>query len=313
MSPRFVTAIVDEAGTPIQSGGDGEIAWWSLTKTAIAALALRLAEAGRLELDRSLPGAPYSLRHLLNHMAGLPDYGASASYQAAVAADEAPWSDEELLSRLLDGRSQPAPGRAWRTSNLGYLLARRRIEEHVGMGLGDALRTHVLEPLGLSRTRMAETRADMAGLLLAPPHPYHPGWVFHGTLIGPVGEAALFLHRLLEPGFLSADALGELCAAHPVDPSLAASYWHAPAYGLGLMTGRWTAPPGQKFEVAGHGAGGHGSHGATFRVARAGRSATIGVYASEGENAEGAVLRQALETLERTKGHHPLSARKAIC
>lgn len=36
---------------------------------------------------------------------------------------------------------------------------------------------------------------------------YDSGWVYHGSLIGPVIQAALFLHRLLSGGLLQADLL----------------------------------------------------------------------------------------------------------
>ncbi len=32
---------------------------------------------------------------------------------------------------------------------------------------------------------------------------YHPGWAFHGIVVGPVAEAALALHRLLRGGLLT--------------------------------------------------------------------------------------------------------------
>jgi CubicO group peptidase (beta-lactamase class C family) len=51
------------------------VAWWSFSKTVIAAAALVLLDHGKLELDGPVPRAPYTLRHLLQHTSGLPDYG----------------------------------------------------------------------------------------------------------------------------------------------------------------------------------------------------------------------------------------------
>ena len=79
--------------------------YWSFTKTAIALVALQLVEAGALELDARLAQRPYSLRQLLAHTSGLPDYGTLADYHRAVAAGEAPWPPEVMLERSLRGGS----------------------------------------------------------------------------------------------------------------------------------------------------------------------------------------------------------------
>lgn len=61
-------------------GGQGDagliLPYWSFTKTALAICALKLAEAGRLDLDAPARGAAFTLRQLLRHSAGLPDYTA---------------------------------------------------------------------------------------------------------------------------------------------------------------------------------------------------------------------------------------------
>lgn len=47
--------------------------YWSFTKTVISICALKLFENGRIDLDTRFHRAPYTLRQLLNHTAGLPD------------------------------------------------------------------------------------------------------------------------------------------------------------------------------------------------------------------------------------------------
>ena len=69
------------------------------------------AEVLRLELDLEAPVASWiddgrlpraSLRQLLNHTSGIPDYGRLPEYAAAVRdTPSEPWSDEELLARSL--------------------------------------------------------------------------------------------------------------------------------------------------------------------------------------------------------------------
>ena len=62
--------------------------WWSFTKTVLAIAALRLAEERILALDAPFLGRPYTLRQLLQHRAGVPNYAALAAYHAAVARGE---------------------------------------------------------------------------------------------------------------------------------------------------------------------------------------------------------------------------------
>lgn len=73
------------------------VPWWSVSKTILAAAALSLVDRGKLNLDVSVAGAPYTLRHLLQHTAGLPDYGPNPDYHRAVAAGDSPWTIDQLI------------------------------------------------------------------------------------------------------------------------------------------------------------------------------------------------------------------------
>ena len=84
--------------------------WWSFTKTVMAICALRLVEAGQLELDAPRPNKPYTLRQLLQHRAGVPNYGALNAYHEAVARNDAPWPRERLLKAVGADRLDFKPG-----------------------------------------------------------------------------------------------------------------------------------------------------------------------------------------------------------
>ena len=56
MKDRLLWTRVDAGGAVAGEGGDAIVPWWSLTKPAIAAAALRLAAAGRLDLDAPVRG-----------------------------------------------------------------------------------------------------------------------------------------------------------------------------------------------------------------------------------------------------------------
>jgi D-alanyl-D-alanine carboxypeptidase len=230
-------AVVDAQGSPERDASTAIVPWWSFTKTLIAAAALRLAEQGRLALDQPSSGLPCTLRQLLQHRGGLGDYGRLPEYQAAVARCDAPWSDDELFVRVPPTRLLFPPGAGWAYSNVGYLLARRAVEQAYGAGLKEALDGLVLAPLGLRSSRLAETRDDMRGTAFQGGRRYHPGWAFHGFVVGPVVEAALALHRLLDGDLLAPVSRAALLDRHPIGGPLDGRPWMTTGYGLGLMMG----------------------------------------------------------------------------
>ena len=152
--------------------------WWSFTKSVIAAAALTLVRDGKLDLDAPMGSKPFTLRQLLQHRAGVGEYGALAEYHRAVADGTEPWPVAELLSRVDADRLWFEPGTGWLYSNVGYLLVRRHLEETVGATLNSVLRERVLEPLGIKETFLAETPADLVGVMMCGAVGYHPGWVY---------------------------------------------------------------------------------------------------------------------------------------
>ena len=203
-----------------------------------------------------MPGRPFTLRHLLQHRAGLPDYGALAAYHAAVAAGETPWTPAEMLRRVRADTLLFEPGHGWRYSNIGYLLVRNLVEHAAGAPLGTVLDDFVFAPLGVAGPRLATLPGHLDQTAWANPARYHPGWVYHGLLIGSAADAALLLHRLLADPRLAA-----MCSLHPVGGSVPGRPWQNASYGLGLMSGTGT-PPGH---YIGHTGGGPGSTAAIYQ------------------------------------------------
>ena len=226
-------AIVDRNGRPEGDFSTAVVPWWSFTKALIAASALRLAEQGRLALDEPLSGLPYTLRQLLQHRACVGDYGRLPEYQAAVARGDTPWTDDELFARVSPVELLFSPGTGWAYSNVGYLLVRRVIERSYGAGLKQVLDDLVLGQLDLRSSRLAETPDDMRATAFEGGHGYHPGWVFHGAVVGPVVEAALALHRLLNGDLLAPASRTALLDHHPIGGPLAGRPWVTTGYGSG--------------------------------------------------------------------------------
>jgi CubicO group peptidase (beta-lactamase class C family) len=248
--------------------------WWSFSKTALAATALRLVRDGALALDCRVDEEPYTLRQLLQHTAGLGDYGELADYHTAVARGDDPWSVTELLNRSLAKATSYPPGTSWRYSNIGYLKVRQLIERTTKTPLNTALSRAVLEPLGLSDTRLALERVDLRGVVMGEAEGYHPGWVYHGLLIGPPHEAAQLLDGLFAGALLPAELVHEMRSARRVGPAVPGRPWTEPGYGLGLMI----EMAGSDGPV-GHTGGGPGTTIAVYRRERSGSPIVIAAFA----------------------------------
>ncbi|NUW30051.1 beta-lactamase family protein [Nonomuraea sp. SMC257] len=114
-------------------GGDGRFRAASVTKPVIAAAVMRLVEAGKVDLDaeveRYLPGAlggaPITVRQLLQHTSGLPEYFDLVDWtKPAVPA--------EHLKLALTREPVGKPGERWSYSNTNYLVAGMLIEKVTG-------------------------------------------------------------------------------------------------------------------------------------------------------------------------------------
>jgi CubicO group peptidase (beta-lactamase class C family) len=278
------SSIIDGNGDIEVSGFPGRVPWWSFSKTVLAIAALRLVDRGVLTLDARLEGKRFSLRHLLRHESGLPDYGALRAYHAAVAEGQAPWPLERLLAEVEADRLRFEPGTGWSYSNIGYLEVGRLIKSRSGLPqLDDALRELVFTPAGVETARLATRPADLADVPSHGDDDYHPGWVYHGLVVGTAADAArvlwhLHTGRLLAPETLvqmmSSRALPQHRDVHP-----------DPAYALGLMV--WAEQPA--LHPVGHSGEGPGSAIAVY--ARGGRATAVWVSPSSRADAEEVAFR----------------------
>lgn len=250
--------------------------WWSFTKTTIAAAALALVRDGKLDLDQPFDAEPFTLRHLLQHSSGLRDYGALPEYQRAVAAGEPPWSESELLARSRSDALLFEPGDGFSYSNIGYLLVNRCIARASQRPAAEAVHALVLEPLGIRGVHWANTAEQMAACAWQTARPYHPGWVYHGLLLGTPSSAALLLRRLLSGDLLPSGLRAAMLDGRPLDRRLAGDRpLTSIAYGLGLML-----PTGAQGRMQGHSGGGPGSGCAVFHFPDLTPARTVSVFAS---------------------------------
>jgi D-alanyl-D-alanine carboxypeptidase len=136
----------------------------SVSKAFSGATALSVVDDGDLSLDDTiaerLPDLPaawgeVTLRRMLNHTSGLPDFSESEAFQDALLAslEEAP-PPEDLWTYVAEEPLNFPPGTQYRYSNTDNVVVALMIEQATGQDYADALAEHVLEPLGLDETSL---------------------------------------------------------------------------------------------------------------------------------------------------------------
>jgi CubicO group peptidase (beta-lactamase class C family) len=263
-----------------------DVPWWSFTKTVLAAAALVLVRDGKLALDERLPDRTYTLRQLLQHRAGVANYGALPAYHEAVKRNDDAWPPAVMLARCNADRILFEPGVGWTYSNIGYFYVRRLIEQATESVLADALDRLVLSPLEIAGVRLSVDRLDFGKA-------YDPKWVYHGLLFGPLRQAALLLQRLLAGDLLPRPLLSAMLDRYPVGGPVAGRPWKAPGYGLGLMMGYTKADT----LIAGHTGGGPGSVIAVYQRLDVERPCTAATFEAGGT--EGTVEAACTAMLDR--------------
>lgn len=216
---------------------DAHFPYWSFTKTVIAICALKLVEDGVLDLDTALSDAPYTLRQLLNHSSGLPDYGQFSEYGAAVRANETPWPRDRMLKLAFSKGMLFEPEQGWSYSNIAYMFIRELIEEATDKPLDIVISDMICKPLDLDSIGLAQTREQFARLHWTAAANYDPQWVYHGCLTGTAADAARLLHSLFVGDLLLSDTLVQMTDTRPLSGPITGRPWAQCGYALGLMSG----------------------------------------------------------------------------
>ncbi|MGO9544302.1 MAG: serine hydrolase domain-containing protein [Rhodomicrobium sp.] len=237
MTSSSLPIAIARQSCPTQGEHCALVPWWSITKSVLAVAVLRMAESGSLVLDGRLDDWPFTIRQVLQHTAGLANYGGEV-YRHAAANGHPVWTVDELLERRNAKQLLFPPGEGWAYSNIGYLFIRQLIERITGLDLDRALRQLIFSPMGIERTRVAATPGDMAETLWGNLTNYDPRWVYHGLLIGPPADAVEFLKQLLANKFLSEASLSAMQTCRVLGGKLQNRPWEETGYGLGLMIGK---------------------------------------------------------------------------
>ncbi len=136
---------------------DSAFALASISKTFTAAVVLQLVEEGKLALDQSVaPLLPQfrldpriTVRMLLDHTSGLPDYFLAPGIDAALRAKpNATWTAMQAWAYV--PKKHAVPGKSWYYSNTNYLLLGELVSAVTGHPLAQEVRTRLLDPLRLT-------------------------------------------------------------------------------------------------------------------------------------------------------------------
>jgi CubicO group peptidase (beta-lactamase class C family) len=139
----------------------------SISKPLTASAALRLVQAGKLDLDQDVNARlqgwkvpenaftaqqKVTLRRLLSHGAGLTVHGYNGYRR-----DEPVPTTVQVLNGQPPANSRPVvveavPGSAWAYSGGGYVLTQLLLSETTGMSFPDLMRREVLAPVGLAHS-----------------------------------------------------------------------------------------------------------------------------------------------------------------
>lgn len=145
----------------------------SITKSFTAILVLQLTEQGKLKLDDHVTdylsdfspgiGEKITVRQLLTHTSGLPDYNDVQDFFRAVQSGLL--TDRDILKRISEYELLFEPGSKFKYSNDGYRVLGAIIEKVTGKSYEKVLRENILAPLNMknsgyiNRTAILEKRA----------------------------------------------------------------------------------------------------------------------------------------------------------
>jgi D-alanyl-D-alanine carboxypeptidase len=141
----------------------------SIAKTFVATVVMQHVEAGTLSLDQTLPpllpesvtarissADQITLRMLLNHTSGIPEWVTDDTHARIIADPAHVWSDDEILDIVAALPPTSAPGAAWHYSNTDYNLVGMALERAAGKSWRAQVRERIFDRLGLRNTSLPE-------------------------------------------------------------------------------------------------------------------------------------------------------------
>ncbi len=212
----------------------------SITKTFTAVAVMQLVERGAMRLDDPIAnyvadaphGKEVTIRQLLMHSSGIPNYGDEAFNSGLVSAATTP----AAIVASMGGKPLAfPPGSRYAYSNTGYVLLGLAIERAAKMPLAAYERARIFGPAGMHDTTAGALPAEpgnAVGYMDAdgtPAPPYDPSWLFaDGDIVSTPSDIARFDIALMSGKLISPASFAQMRAA-PI-----ATDEEAVKYGLGV-------------------------------------------------------------------------------
>ncbi|MGW2105570.1 serine hydrolase domain-containing protein [Streptomyces sp. NPDC001948] len=250
---RTYTAGVADLATGSKVPRDGQVRIGSNTKTFVAVVVLQLVAEGRIGLDASvdtylpglvrgkgIDGRRITVRQLLQHTSGLPDY---SNY---LGDDVRYYAPRELLATALRHPADFAPGTSWKYSNTNYVLAGLIVQKVTGRPLAEEIDRRVIKRIGLRHTYFPAP----GDATIREPHPHgyyresvdaplrditeiDPSWGWAaGQMISTDSDLDRFFTALLAGRLLPPPQLARMRSTVPAE----ATFGPGARYGLGLVS-----------------------------------------------------------------------------
>ncbi|MFJ5926220.1 serine hydrolase domain-containing protein [Kitasatospora sp. NPDC092948] len=178
---RTYTAGVGDLATGAKVPVDGQIRAGSNTKAFTAVVVLQLVAEGKVGLDATvdtylpgllrgdgIDGRNITVRQLLQHTSGLPDYLDAPELTDFTTIQYRYFEPRELLDGALAQKALFAPGTDWMYSNTNYVVAGLLIQKVTGRPYGEEVTKRVIDRIGLRHTYVPATGETA----LREPHPH---------------------------------------------------------------------------------------------------------------------------------------------
>ncbi len=139
----------------------------SISKTFLATVVLQLWEEKLLSIDHNMNnylhdsivskfpyGDEVTIRQLLNHSSGIPDFEDTTFIMMLLTDPHQPWTPYELINYTVSSQSShfEEPGFIFHYSNTNYILLGLITESVTGKSMEQNIRDRILTPLNLSNT-----------------------------------------------------------------------------------------------------------------------------------------------------------------
>ena len=309
---RDLTAGVGDLRTGARVPVDGQVRIGSNSKTFLAVAVLQLVGEGKVALDspvdtylpglvrgEGIDGRQITVRQLLQHTSGLPNYSDHLGTEDFVPLRFTYYEPRELLDLALAHPADFPPGSKWAYSNTNYVVAGLLVQKVTGRPLAEVLTNRVIHRAGLRHTYSPAVGEQE--IRERHPHGYHPdaagrlqdvteldpsfGWGA-GQMVSTPSDLNKFFRALLGGRLLPAEQLKQMRTTVP-----AAGLGAGTGYGLGLAS----TPLSCGGVAWGHGGDipGYETRGG---VTEDGRAVAVAVTALPGSSEQASGVRTAVDT-----------------